>query len=187
MSSELFSTSEASGSSAVAGYRIDADPRFDLFRREIEKASRYGDTIRALAHEIVCTPDPFEDEPAFLWDMRFDQMQRLLNAVQDRIEFVREARFRPPLECWNTRAGDCKSSAILFGAMAHATGAPTRLIAFGVNVPRPTHVVCQVRLSEDDPDWLWAETTIQGAELGEHPVQAMRRLDVEGREDVGGA
>lgn len=116
---------------------------------------------------------------------RRHMLERLLAAVQRRVRYVPDPVGQDPVTTWETARGDCKDSAVLFASMAVALGARVRLMAMGWK-GRPSHVCAQVALDAGAP-WLWAETTLDGARLGEHPTDALRRLRLEGtRDDLGG-
>lgn len=99
-----------------------------------------------------------------------DAAARLLAAVQRRVRFEHESRetFRSPKATWLRGAGDCDDSAVLVAALASAAGLPAELVPMGAG-GEPTHVAARI-LGE------WAETTIPGALLGEHPSAALARL-----------
>lgn len=87
---------------------------------------------------------------------------------------------------WQARRGDCDDTAPLLAAMMRAAGLRARLVA--MSSPRygwqPRHVSVQVllpccskcRRSAGAWRWTWAEPTIAGAQLGEHPQAAAMRL-----------
>jgi hypothetical protein len=101
--------------------------------------------------------------------------EAVLAFVKERLRFVREA---PGAELFQSGPysllhgeGDCEDHARLVYALAVAGGLPARF-AFLHRGDGPTHAVAQVRIG-DVPTW--AETTID-ARLGEHPLEAGRRL-----------
>ncbi len=99
-----------------------------------------------------------------------DAAARLLSAVQGRVRFEPERGevFRSPRATWERGAGDCDDSATLLAALASAAGLPAELVPMGAG-GAPTHVVARI-LGQ------WAETTLRGARLGEHPGAALSRL-----------
>lgn len=99
-----------------------------------------------------------------------DAAARLLSAVQDRVAFEREPKelFRSPRVTWQRGAGDCDDSAVLLASLASAAGLPAELVPMGAG-GAPTHVAARLF-------GRWAETTLRGARLGEHPEAALVRL-----------
>ena len=85
---------------------------------------------------------------------------------------------------WEARRGDCDDTAPLLAALFQAAGLRARLV--GMSSPayrwQPRHVTVQVWLPccDDCPRkrwaWTWAEPTLRGAELGEPPMDAAKRL-----------
>lgn len=101
----------------------------------------------------------------------------ILDYVKRHLRFVREA---PGAELFQSGPyslfvgeGDCEDHARLAYALAVAGGLRARL-AFLHKGSGPTHAVAQVFV-EGEPQWL--ETTID-ARLGEHPIEAGRRLGI---------
>jgi hypothetical protein len=97
--------------------------------------------------------------------------------VKAHLRFVREA---PGAEVFQSGPysmlsgeGDCEDHARLVYALAMAGGLPARF-AFLHKGGGPTHAVAQLIV---DREPRWAETTID-AELGEHPIDAGRRLGI---------
>lgn len=161
------------------------DWRFRKFRQE---ASKPDPRIAALARTLAGFDGELSEEdlsspPEVL---RLRALGDLLTRVQKRVRFVRTQSFQSPVETWVLGAGDCKSSATLFAALAASLGCRVRLWAFGpeCDSAKATHVCAQVQPWKDAP-WYWAETTIVGAELGESPAMAALRLGVVGRDDLG--
>lgn len=68
--------------------------------------------------------------------------------------------------------GDCEDLAALVVGAARALGVPARLVWIAQGGPLD-HVVAEVYL---DGRWQWAEATIAGAQVGEHPYEAAARL-----------
>ena len=119
--------------------------------------------------------------------LRLRALARMLDGVQHSVSFVRTSHFDTPLDTWALGEGDCKSTATLFAALAASLGCRVRLWAFGPpasDSSKATHVCAQVQPWKDAP-WLWAETTVPGARLGEAPAEAALRLGVVDREDLG--
>lgn len=77
------------------------------------------------------------------------------------------------LACVERVGGDCEERAALFAARCDAM----RVRAAVVWVPQPwarlDHVSSQVMVQGR---WCWADATVPGARLGEHPWDAARRL-----------
>lgn len=69
--------------------------------------------------------------------------------------------------------GDCEDLAGLFMALGKAVGLETDVV--WINQPgKPlNHVSAKVRVGDE---WLWAEASVKGALLGEHPYAAIARL-----------
>lgn len=114
---------------------------------------------------------------------------RLLAAIQHRVRFKRDAEeyygdtFKSARRTWADALGDCDDVAPLVANAYARAGWTSRVVPMSVtDTGDPRHVTAQVR-APGDARWLWAEATIP-AELGEHPVAALRRLKVKGRSDV---
>ena len=102
--------------------------------------------------------------------------------VQTHVEFVREEGEVFQGAAWTLAHGygDCDDHARVAYALAAAGGLPVRLAFLSHGAGDPSHVLTQLQV---DGEWLYAETTLR-AELGEHPIDAARRLGVV-REDIG--
>jgi hypothetical protein len=154
------------------------DFRFRVFRdHQVRYANHPG--IQQIAYRLasIGTAGLFDTAAAELPSLearRCVMAGRLLQGVQSRVAFVREAGFHNPADTWNRGLGDCKSSATLLAALALSCGCQARLMAMGFRGD-PKHVCCQLAPWPGAP-WLWAETTIPGALLGEHPSDALARL-----------
>lgn len=100
--------------------------------------------------------------------------------VQRTIAYVLEAKetFQEAETSLHRRAGDCDDHAVLVIVLARTLSIPARLVILRKN-GQPVHAVAQLELSGE---WQWAETTV-AAELGEHPVEAARRLKTQ-RKDL---
>lgn len=83
-----------------------------------------------------------------------------------------------------TVGGDCEDKAALLAVLCVCAGVPARLLWAYQRRRVQDHVSCQVEL---DGVWLWAEPTLEGAELGESPWVAVERLAVERIDLAGGA
>lgn len=100
-----------------------------------------------------------------------EQINLLHAWVRDNVLYTGEflETFTAPDALLRTRAGDCDDSAPLLAAMLLALGFTAR-----VAKPRELpHVAAQVLWLGR---WWWLETTMPGAEPGEHPIDAGRRL-----------
>jgi transglutaminase-like putative cysteine protease len=73
------------------------------------------------------------------------------------------------------RGGDCEDLATLFVALARLVGLRAKVLWLNQQIHGAAlnHVFAQVLV---DGDWLDAETSIAGAQLGESPANAARRL-----------
>jgi transglutaminase-like putative cysteine protease len=96
----------------------------------------------------------------------------------------------PPGEEWFQPAaytlahgGDCDDLVVLFVAAMRVLSVPATVYWITQTGQRLNHVTAQVYLSGR---WLWAETTIPGARLGESPYEAARRLGTGDRTGVMG-
>lgn len=106
----------------------------------------------------------------------------LLAWVQQHVPFVPEEI--ETFKGWRetiAHGGDCDDSARLLVAMLLALGFRARLATFGTP---PTHVLAQVLIGNE---WQWMEATVPGAEFGEHPLSACKRLGLPVRADLAGA
>jgi transglutaminase-like putative cysteine protease len=74
--------------------------------------------------------------------------------------------------------GDCDDASRALLALYRAAGLRAGLATLGAP---PTHVAVAVQLGRR---WLWAEPTVPGAQLGEHPRAAVRRT-LQSRPDLG--
>ncbi len=70
--------------------------------------------------------------------------------------------------------GDCEDLSALLMAVLYLLGFESRIVWIDQPGQAYNHVSLQVRLSDQ---WVWAEPSLEGAYLGEHPYAAMRRLD----------
>jgi hypothetical protein len=76
---------------------------------------------------------------------------------------------------WTARnGGDCEDLAALFVALARAGGLRARVVWINQPGQPLNHVSAQ--LMGADGRWMWAETSIEDAKLGESPYQAAERL-----------
>lgn len=98
------------------------------------------------------------------------------------VRFAPEPRelFRATERTIADRYGDCDDAARALLALYLAAGLRGGLATLG---SPPTHVAVCVELGDR---WLWAEPTIPGAQLGEHPRAALRRT-LRRRPDLGQA
>ena len=88
-----------------------------------------------------------------------------------------------PLAVTVERGGDCEDLVALYVGVLravvamhpHAEGVEARAAWFEVPGAEEDHVVAVVRESSAAP-WRWAECSVVGAWLGEHPRDAVRRL-----------
>jgi LPXTG-motif cell wall-anchored protein len=166
-----------------------SDPRFRVFR---EHAQRYSadPRIQNIARELCSIGKlPRRGDQALAQlsaqGVHSEMASRLLRGVQQRVRFTGPLEaFRNPIDTWRDGWGDCKGSSALLAALALSVGCNATLMAMGRDND-PSHV-CAMLQPYDGAPWLWAETTIPGAALGEHPVDAFNRLRPGGaREDLG--
>jgi transglutaminase-like putative cysteine protease len=101
--------------------------------------------------------------------------------VKVHVWYVREPKetFQSPTFTVQTGAGDCDDHAILMNAIARNAQLDARIVPLRKPSGEVKHAVVQIRLRGA---WAWAETTVDAA-LGEHPLDAVRRLGL-GREDI---
>lgn len=93
---------------------------------------------------------------------------------------------------WQARRGDCDDTAPLLAAMMTAAGLRAQLVAMSSERYgwQPRHVSVKVWLPCCETcrkgcwDWVWAEPTIRGAKLGEHPLSAAMRTRATSRGDL---
>ena len=100
----------------------------------------------------------------------------LLDYVQQNVTFVTEQGeiFQGPAYTLAAGAGDCDDQVRIMYGVAAAGGIPCRVAFLGKpNSDGPAHVLAQFNLGGQ---WLWAESTLPGAELGEHPIEAAKRF-----------
>lgn len=83
--------------------------------------------------------------------------------------------------------GDCEDLAAAFVALCMVVGIPSRVVWLEQPGAPLNHVSAQVRTDPARPEeWLWMETTIPGARLGENPYGALQRLGEQFRTRVFG-
>jgi hypothetical protein len=114
-------------------------------------------------------------------DRTIEGIAEVLHArAQDAIAFLPEPveLFRPASTTIELGAGDCDCSARALLALYRAAGLQAGLATLG---KPPTHVAPVVKLAGA---WTWAETSLRGAMLGEHPIAAARRLGVSVRPEL---
>jgi hypothetical protein len=104
----------------------------------------------------------------------------LLGYVQQTVDFLPETGelFRPAETTLEDGIGDCDCSSRAYVALARAAGLEAGMGTLG---DPPTHVAPIVKLPSG---WAWAETSLRGAELGEPPLDAARRLGVKVRPEL---
>lgn len=86
---------------------------------------------------------------------------------------------RAPCETLD-RGGDCDCLSVLACSLCEACGWKWRILWLPFPDAPQDHVVAQVHWQGR---WRWLEVSVPGAELGEHPVEAVRRLGF--RERIG--
>jgi len=81
--------------------------------------------------------------------------------------------------------GDCEDLSALLMSVLYLLGYESRLVWIDQPGKPFNHVTLQVHLSDQ---WVWAEASIEGSWLGEHPYDAMKRLSayhkIAGRKDI---
>ena len=89
---------------------------------------------------------------------------------------------------WETSeiGGDCEDLAVLLGVYLTRLRVRWDLLWMhqGESGAPLDHVTVQLRL---DSQWFWADPTVRGARLGEHPYDAVERLGVDGHRLTGRA
>ena len=79
--------------------------------------------------------------------------------------------------------GDCEDLANLFVGLCRSQSIASRLVWFDQKNHKLNHVCAQVLVGEgmgiptDGRGWAWAECSMEGALLGEHPYDAVARLN----------
>lgn len=126
--------------------------------------------LTTVARRIVA---PVGDDDA----ARLEAIQRW---VQQHVGFCNEGQetFPTALRVLLDGIGDCDDHAILVIALLTALDYASTAEAFPA--ADPGHVAALGRL---DGRWCWLETTVP-ARLGEHPLDACRRLGIETRKDI---
>jgi hypothetical protein len=169
---------------------IAPDERIDVLN-EMAEADAHTPGVRAVVSRALATLPPFPSDRAVL--------QRLLDAVFETVVYrpdpasdqdfyqpslltLRPVPGNPisPLTGKPKGAGDCEDSSVLFAAFVHAAAALTGR-RFGTHVEwlsqpgKPQNHVPATAWGADG-ERLWAETTLPGARIGEHPYAALARL-----------
>lgn len=105
----------------------------------------------------------------------------LLSYTQQNVKQTLETveTFTPAWRTYKARAGDCDDQSRALAALMQVSGLRTSMGTLG---DPPTHVAPKVWI---DGDWLWADSSVPGSRLGEHPRAAVKRLGIK-RPDVGG-
>jgi hypothetical protein len=154
------------------------DFRFRVFS---DHAVRYAldPSIRALAEEIcgigkTAPPGDRSLADSDPDDLRLCMARKLLSFVQSAHFTGPLPGFTNPLDTLAMGEGDCKSLSTLLAALALSVGCHASFMSMGEN-GEASHVCALLRPYPSSP-WLWAETTLDGAELGEHPSYALARL-----------
>lgn len=124
-----------------------------------------------------------------------ERAAEVLARAQRRVRFLPDPGERAGVELYRTARetiaageGDCDDAAPLLVAVFRALGYRARLVAMrsprqAAQGPYPRHVSAQVSV-DGGRSWWWAEPTVRGARLGEHPYAAAARLR-ERRADLG--
>lgn len=105
----------------------------------------------------------------------------LLSYTQQNVRQTEETveTFTPAWRTYKARAGDCDDQSRALAALMQVSGLRTSMGTLG---DPPTHVAPKVWI---DGAWLWADSSVPGSRLGEHPRAAVKRLGIK-RPDVGG-
>ncbi len=159
--------------------------------------------VHALALELVAhdSRDPLQ---ALL-----DGLHRQVTYVPDCGDGSCEEVQRPDFTLFERRQGDCEDMSIAYASLARSLGYGARAVWLSQNGPN-NHVPAQycgpqqIRHGDNTAaavtsaavtppangldcaapnEWVWVETTLPGALVGEHPYAAVRRLGV-GRHDI---
>jgi hypothetical protein len=145
--------------------------------------------VRAYALEILRATAAMLGEsrsgPTMSRALRDALARALWDNVQTFIRFVEEPKetFQAARVTLMLGAGDCDDHALLLFALARAAGVPVQMLFLDED-DQPVHVVD--RMADSDGAWQWAETTV-GAEYGEEPLAAVRRLRAAGALEGGDA
>mgnify|MGYP003644105733 CR=1 FL=1 len=109
-----------------------------------------------------------------------ERAARLLEWMQRTVEHAPESveTFLPAWRTIETGRGDCDDHARALSALYTVAGFKAGIGTLG---DPPTHVAATVRTPSG---WNWAESTIPGARLGEHPRAAVARVGAP-RSDIG--
>lgn len=79
-------------------------------------------------------------------------------------------------------AGDCEDLAILLAAILAELRVPWRIDWLEQPGSAENHVSVEVRTADG---WQWADPSVEGAEIGEHPYAAARRMGMVHRAELG--
>lgn len=178
---QVFAIAAAAGGRTIARQTIGGAPVSQLVFRDGWQAAR---ALGGLA--IADAQEPELRQLGAVFAQCFPDARArarcLLRFVQANVSFAREPveTFQSARVTLERRAGDCDDSARLLAALARCAGIPSRL-AFLQTQGQPVHVFAELWTGSR---YEAAETTIRGAELGEDPRAAARRLGVRLRPDL---
>lgn len=117
---------------------------------------------------------------------QWQQIEALHRHVRDGVTFTRERveTFSPTMHTLEAGVGDCDDTARALMALLRSLGFEAGVQTLPeIETGRvPLHVAARVR---HGGRWHWLETTLKGAQPGEHPLAAARRLGVHTRPDLG--
>jgi hypothetical protein len=138
------------------------------------KDALYDGNVHELAHAITADLPTLDPESV---------ARRVHQVIRDQIRYAGEAgdMIQHPIQTWNQRAGDCDCHARLVLALLRSLGVDCDFCGFEndekTDAPGGPFVDHAVAMWRRNPgDFVFMETTVPGAEFGEHPQAAFRRL-----------
>jgi transglutaminase-like putative cysteine protease len=130
---------------------------------------------------------PRVERLAYISRTAHDQAATLLETMHREVPFVADApdveRIQP-VEYTMAFGGDCANLAAALVALYLAAGIRARLAWLDLQSQGYPYNHVAVQISYDPPsvpdalaDWLWAEPSVKGARIGEHPLSAAARAN----------
>jgi transglutaminase-like putative cysteine protease len=173
----------------ASGCKVRADPvRGGFYSVDCPTYQARAEVVNLLAwRDGLYRGDVYElgrELVRYLPDKRPELLARRIHqAVRDRVHYVGEAGdvVQDPIDTWEWAMGDCDCHTRLVLALLRSLGVECALWPFTDEDERPgpggRHVKHVCGVWECRPGaFVWMETTLPGAQFGEHPRAAAERL-----------